>query len=67
MATQQIPINLVKLLRPYKGEWVALTHDEKKVLGHGKSIDAALAGAKRAGESKPFLMKVPDKHGFVLI
>ena len=67
MATQQVPINLVKLLRPYKGEWVALTHDEKKVLGHGKSIDAALAGAKRAGEARPFLMKVPDKHGFVLI
>ncbi len=66
MATQQVPINLVKLLRPYKGEWVALTHDEKKVLGHGKSIDAALAGAKRAGEARPFLMKVPDQHSFVL-
>ena len=67
MSTQPIPINLVKLLKPHKGEWVALSHNEKKVLGHGKSIDAALAGAKKVGEARPLLMKVPDKHGFVLI
>ena len=67
MPTQRIPIDLVKLLRPHQGEWVALSHDEKKVLGHGKSIDAALAGAKKYGEPRPLLMKVPDRHGFVLI
>ena len=67
MSTKPMSTNLVKLLKPHKGEWVTLSHDEKKVLGHGESIDAALAGAKKAGEHHPLLMRVPDKHGFVLI
>ena len=63
------PINLVKLLKPYQGEWVALSQDEKQVLGHGKTIDEALAKARDASAHEPpLLIKVPDKGaGFVLI
>ena len=45
MPAKPIPIDLAKLLAPYKGEWVAWSPDEQRVLGHGKTIDEALAGA----------------------
>ncbi len=69
MPTKPIPIDLTKLLAPYKGEWVALSHDEKRVLGHGKTIEEALSMARKAEEGRPLLIKVPDDEGggFVLI
>lgn len=69
MATMSYPIDLRDLLRPYKGEWVALSHDEKRVLGHGKTIDDALAGAmEKAPNERPVMIKVPSEGaGFVII
>ena len=67
-ATQPLPVDLTKLLKPYKGEWVALSQDEKRILGHGKSLDEALAAARKVEEGRPLLIKVPDESvGFVLI
>ncbi len=67
--TKPFPIDLSKLLKPHKGQWVALSQDEKQVLGYGKSIDEALAMAKRvSAHERPLLIKVPDEgSGFVLI
>ena len=67
--TKPLPIDLTKLLAPYKGQWVALSQDEKRVLGHGRSIEEALMGARKSGEEgRPLLIKVPDESiGFVLI
>ena len=69
MPTQPIPLDLTKLLAPYKGEWVALSHDETRMLGHGKTIEDALAMAKKSEEGRPLLIRVPDDEGagFVLI
>lgn len=61
------PIHLAKLLAPHKGKWVALSHDERSVLGVGTTIDEALEGAKKKGESKPVLIKSPDEHSAVLL
>lgn len=55
------PVNLAKLLAPYKGKWVTLTKDEKSVLGAGNTIDEALKAAEKKGELFPFLIKVPDE------
>ena len=70
MPTQPLPIDLTKLLAPYKGQWVALSPDEKHVLSHGDDISQILAEAEKKlseGE-RPFLVKVPDGNGgFVLI
>ena len=67
-ATQPLPIDLTRLLTPYKGQWVALSQDEKRILGHGKSLDEALAAARKVEEGRPLLIKVPDESvGFVLI
>ncbi|MBI4356253.1 MAG: hypothetical protein HY597_07415 [Candidatus Omnitrophica bacterium] len=62
-----MPIDLTKLLAPYKGEWVALSQDEQQVLGHGKTIDEALAGAKKYGEHRPIIIKAPDQYSAFLL
>ena len=67
MPTKPIPVDLTKLLAPYKGEWVALSHDEQRVLGHGKTIDEALVGAKKCGEDRPIIIKAPDQYSAFLL
>lgn len=69
MPTKPFPIDLTHLLAPYKGEWVTLSQDETRILGHGKTIEEALAMAKGKEEERPLLIKVPDDEGagFVLI
>lgn len=61
MSHTKEPINLAKLLGPYRGKWVTLTKDEKVVLGSGNTIDEALKAAEEKGELFPFLIKVPDE------
>lgn len=41
------------------GEWIALSCDQTRMVGHGKTIDDALKGAREAGEEKPVLIKMP--------
>ena len=69
MATKPLPIDLTKLLAPHKGEWVALSSDETRILGYGQTIEVALSMAKGKGTDRPLLMKVPDDEGagFALI
>ena len=61
MSHTKEPIQLAKLLEPYRGKWVTLTRDEKAVLGSGDTIDEALKAAEEKGELLPFLIKVPDE------
>ena len=64
MATKPFPIDLTHLLAPHKGEWVALSHDETRILGHGKTIEEALVQAKSKKEDeRPLLIKVSDDEG----
>lgn len=50
-----------KLIKAYKGLWVALAEDETTVLGAGKTVHAALLAAKKKSEKMPFLTRVPEK------
>ncbi len=65
--TVPIPVSLAELLRPYPGEWVTLSHDEKKVIGHGASLEEALQQAMEHGEERPILIKAPDKNAAFLL
>ena len=67
MHTTKRPISLAKLLAPYRGKWVTLTKDQKKVLGSGETIDEALNAAEKKGELLPFLIKVPDASTAILL
>jgi hypothetical protein len=53
------PIDLTKILKPYEGQWVALTPDETKVIGSSKDLDEALRQAKDKGFPRPFVVKAP--------
>ncbi len=61
------PMHLAKLLSPHKGKWVALSHDEKKVVGVGNTIDIAIAEAKKNGENLPVIIKSPDQYSAALL
>jgi hypothetical protein len=41
------------------GEWVALSSDETRIVGHGKSMEEASISARAAGENDFTLIKVP--------
>lgn len=50
-----------KLIKAYKGLWVALAEDETTVLGAGKTVNAALLAAKKKSPKMPFLTHIPEK------
>ena len=50
-----------KLVKAYKGLWVALAEDETTVLGAGKTVRSALDAAKKKSPKMPFLTHVPDR------
>ena len=52
------PIDLSKKLLPYENKWVALSKDQKEVLGAGKTLDEAERQAKKTKKRYLFL-KVP--------
>ena len=41
------------------GEWIALSSDQTKIMGHGATVDEAVTAAKLAGEENPVLLKMP--------
>lgn len=55
--------NLSKILKPYSDEWVALSHDERKVLSSGKDLSQVIAEANKLGENRPIVTKVPKDYG----
>jgi len=44
------------------GRWVAVSRDQKKVLGTGRTIDQALRKAEANGEKHPFIARVPNRN-----
>lgn len=53
------PIDLTKILLPYENKWVALSEDQKQVLGAGKTLKEAEKVAERKTKRYIFL-KVPS-------
>ena len=41
------------------GEWIALSLDKTRVVGHGETIDKAVKAAQDAGEDQHILIKMP--------
>lgn len=55
-------IDLTQILKKYKGLWVALDNDWKKVLGANKDIEKAHKEALKKGYDEPIMYKVPQKE-----
>lgn len=59
--------NLAKILKKYSDEWVALSHDEKKVTSHGEFLPNVIEEAKNKGEQNPIVTRVPkDYNNYIL-
>ena len=55
------PIDLRKVLRGIPpGTWVAISHNEREILGKGRTPDQALEAAKKKSRGeRPILYKIP--------
>jgi len=49
-----------QLIKPFPGQWVALSEDDREVVTVGKSFQAVLNKAHKKGESCPHILKSPD-------
>lgn len=52
-------LDFTKIIASYKGKWVALSEDEKRVVSSGKSAKEAPEKAEKKGLESPILFKVP--------
>jgi hypothetical protein len=43
-----------------KGAWVALSHDEDRVLASGPELQEVLEKARETGETDPVVVRVPE-------
>ena len=60
-------VDLSKVLKDYSNEWLALSYDQKKVLGKGKNPREAYEQAKVKGEKKPILVRAPKDFGTYIL
>lgn len=60
-------VDLSETLRHYSNEWLALSHDQKKVLGRGKTPKLAFNQAKTNGEKSPILLRAPKNFGTYIL
>lgn len=54
-------MDFTKLYQQYKGLWVALSKDEKKVIAKGKDVKLVVKRSRAQGIDTPYLFKVPTK------
>ncbi len=52
-------LDFTEIAKKYKGKWVALSEDEKKVISFDDSAKETLEKAKKEGYKCPILFKVP--------
>lgn len=55
------------LARIPPGTWVAISHDQERVVGTGQTIDEALEKAKENDEEKPFIIRVPVESSALIL
>lgn len=55
-------VDLTGILRPYKGKWVAITPDQKKVICYADTVEGVIEGSKKYKDGEPIIYRVPDEH-----
>ena len=48
------------------GEWIALSEDQTRIVGRGKTPAEAIKAAQENGEPDPFILKVPPASALIL-
>lgn len=59
------PIDLSKKLLPYENKWVALSEDQKEILGSGKTLKEAEKQAEKKSKRYIFLKVPPFNLSYV--
>jgi len=59
--------DLSKILKKYSNEWLALSSDQKRVLGRGNHPRDAYRKAKAKGEDRPILLRAPKDFGTYIL
>ena len=55
-------IDMTPIIKKYRGYFVALSHDRKKVYGKGHTAEEAINEAKEKGIKEPIITKVPVEN-----
>ena len=58
MAKENKAIDLTSTLSPYEGKWVALSKDEKKVVGSGRTLKEVVRIAEKKNCKDPVYTQV---------
>jgi hypothetical protein len=48
------------------GRWVAISKDQRKVIGTGRTMKEAVRKAEANGEKQPFITRVPLKNSALI-
>lgn len=59
------PIDLSRILLPYENKWVALSEDQKEILGSGNSLKEAEKQAEKNNKRYIFLKVPPFNISYV--
>ena len=65
--TKESKHSLSVLIKSYPGEWVALTQDESRVVGHSRNLKTAVKQAHENGEGFPYIVKSSNEWTAVTI
>jgi hypothetical protein len=58
--------NLTEMLKPYQSGWVALSSDEKRVVGNGETLHIAQERAADHGVANAVFVKIiPPDQGYL--
>lgn len=64
-AIQTLNEEVLKGIAP--GSWVAISRDQKRVAGIGKTIDEAVRHAQENREKTPFIIRVPMENDALIV
>jgi hypothetical protein len=54
------PLDLTSVLKDAPvGEWIALSHDQQRIVATAKVLHEAIEAARLKGEDEPIVLKVP--------
>lgn len=59
-------LDMSKIYKNYRGNWVALEDDEQTVISSGKTLDETARKAEEKGFENPIFMQVPEKLTYVV-
>ncbi len=57
--------DLLKGVAP--GQWVAISADQKKIVAVGQTLQEVLKKAKKTGEEKPFILRIPVENSALVL